>query len=104
MSWIDDLVGLGGEVVDMVGEVGSQYVDSYVTSQTANRQEINSQPETAQQREPTKGTNADGSPIVQTGDYPAQPAQPSIIAGVSNQNLMLGGLALLLVFVLARKG
>ena len=98
MSWVDDLLSFGGDIVDMVGEVGS----AYVTSANATKQEVNSQPETAQQREPIKGTNADGTPIVQTIGYPASPLSQQIINGVDNQTLMLVGFGLIAMYALRR--
>jgi len=104
MSWTDDLLNFGGDLVDMVGEVGGSAVNAWVTTEVATKQEVAAQPETSQQREPVKGTNADGTPIVQSGKYPANPMNQQIIAGVSNQTLMFAALGIVAVFALRPKG
>lgn len=101
MSWIDDLTNFGGDMIDMVGEVGGKAVDAYVTTEVSNRKEANSQPEAAKQREPVKGVNVDGSTIVNRG-YQSNPLNPQIIQGVSNQVLMLAGLGLIALFALGK--
>jgi hypothetical protein len=98
MSWVDDLIGLGGDVVDMVGEVGTTAAQAWGQAQGANAAEKASQPETAQASEPIKGTNANGTPIVVSGTggtVTAPQASTQLVAGIDNKYLLFAVVALI---------
>lgn len=98
MSWIDDLMTFGGDLVENIGE---NFASAYGTALGGgDRTETLAQPEVNQQREPVKGVDVDGRPLVsQHGTAGGQ-----WINGVNNGVVLAGGAVLILGLALLLKG
>ena len=95
----EDLLNFGEGAWESISEGAAQVVDSFVDAQVTNQQEAAKDPEVLNQLEPEKGTRTDGSTIVET------PAPRTLINGVDNTWLLVGGAVLLVgVVALARGG
>lgn len=98
MSWIQELMVYGGDLVESIGE---NFATAYGNALgVADRSETLAQPETNQQREPVKGVNADGRPLV-TGQGGSS---GQWVTGVSNGVVVVGGIALIAVLVMMKGG
>lgn len=95
----EDLLKFGSDAWESVSEGAVQYIDSTIDAQVANQQEAAKDPELLNQLEPEKGKRTDGSTIVE------QPAPKTLINGVDNTWLLVGGAVVLVgVVALARGG
>ena len=98
----DTLLEFGDGAWESVGEAWDIAVDAAeaAVKQTAlGNKEAATDPQTLKNAEPLKGNAADGSTVIAATASPRAP----LIAGVDNTTLLLGGVALVVLLVVARR-
>ena len=105
MSFWNNLVNTGSDIVESIGEGAAVWVDGWTDLQLTKQREAAKDPEVMKKLEPTKGKAKDGSTVVATSAPAPQPKPPepsNWIQDVDNR-LVLGAGALVVAVLLLKK-